>query len=114
IRVDDRDPSINYTPSSAWTRGGSSHEYRHTTTSTSDFNASVIYRFKASRISVWGTIPSKLGDKPPESSYTIDNGSPTTMIFSQNPFFNQYQHIFFQSDPLTSEAHTLVITTGPS
>ncbi|KAF9552366.1 hypothetical protein CPC08DRAFT_768340 [Agrocybe pediades] len=116
IRIDDRDPSIIYTPSTAWTRGGRSNEYMSTTTFTHAANAFVTYSFQgASQISVWGTIPSIVGGgQGPESSYTIDNGNPATMTFLQDPVSNQYQRIFFQSDPLTSEAHTLVITTGPS
>ncbi|PPQ78925.1 hypothetical protein CVT25_002401 [Psilocybe cyanescens] len=104
--IDDRDPLVQYLPTSLWKSGGVQTEFNGTTTGTTVTGATATLLFSGR---VFGTIgiDGVLGS--PVSSYSVDNGSKT--IFNATEIGNvQYQQKFFDSGALSPASHTLTIT----
>ncbi|KAJ6598417.1 hypothetical protein DFH09DRAFT_1356664 [Mycena vulgaris] len=87
ILIDDRDPRINYT--GTWNLGGTANEHNGT----------------ARPLAFMG-LSSSAGV---ETSYEIDGG-PTTTVTSPSSGQDSYQQLFWQSDPVGTGPHTLVVT----
>ncbi|KAG6906682.1 hypothetical protein DXG01_012599 [Tephrocybe rancida] len=110
--IDDSDYSV-VSYKGAWIASGTSNEFDGTTHGTRDAGAQATVKFKGTSIAVFGTIAyGRLGNaSAPNSSYTLDNATPT--LFSGFPpsINPAYERQFYLS-PILDPAveHTLVIT----
>ena len=127
ITIDDRSSSLVYAGS--WNREGTSSELNGTSTWSNmsdstvslNFSGSIFHRhrsfatlsqarFLGTQISVWGTVLGIGNGTGPQSNYTIDDETPTLFVALQLTN-TQYKQLFFQSDMLAPDNHTLNIKT---
>ncbi|KAF8198771.1 hypothetical protein K438DRAFT_1966735 [Mycena galopus ATCC 62051] len=111
--IDDRDPKITYT--GTWNLGGTPNEHNGTVSSSTKVGNHFSVPFTGSAIGVYGTFDSSSAGV--ETSYEIDGG-PTTTVTSPSSGTDSYQKLFWQSDPVGTGPHTLVVSmvavnTGP-
>ncbi|KAI0064237.1 hypothetical protein BV25DRAFT_1823207 [Artomyces pyxidatus] len=109
--VDDNSPDIAYSPSSAWTLGGTDNEYdgsTHGFVGTNTEKGTASFQFEGSAVEVHGTVGP--ADGAPIATYQIDNTTPVSI--GTSPEANTTYNVLFYSssnlDPTT--LHTLVIT----
>lgn len=108
IVVDDTDPTLTY--SGKWTlfANGSSRQWNSTIHSTFQFGATVSFQFQGSVCKVYGTVPIGNG-----STVLIDvavDGSVSPIISQTTGSAPVYADLFYESSPMTSSWHTVVIT----
>ncbi|KAJ7909456.1 hypothetical protein B0H13DRAFT_2272873 [Mycena leptocephala] len=103
--IDDRDPKITYT--GTWNLGGTAHEHNGTVSSSIKVGNHFSVPFSGTSIGVYGTFDSSSAGV--ETSYEIDGGSMTT-VTSSSSGLDSFQQLFWQSDPVGTGPHTLVVT----
>ncbi|KAF7351878.1 Amidohydro-rel domain-containing protein [Mycena venus] len=103
--IDDRDPKITYT--GTWNLGGTPNEYNGTVSSSIKVGNHFSVPFTGTAIGVYGTFDSSSAGV--ETSYEIDGG-PTTTVTSRSSGKDSFQQLFWQSDPVGTGPHTLVVT----
>ncbi|KJA18653.1 hypothetical protein HYPSUDRAFT_218052 [Hypholoma sublateritium FD-334 SS-4] len=108
VIIDDRSPSLVYAGS--WNQGGIASEFGGTDTWTNASGSTASIDFSGTQISVWGTVAMIGVGVAPQSSYSIDDGTPVLFVGIQRSD-PQYMQLFFQSDTLPFNNHTLRIET---
>ncbi|KAJ6564050.1 hypothetical protein B0H19DRAFT_1374594 [Mycena capillaripes] len=103
--IDDRDPKITYT--GTWNLGGTANEHNGTVSSSIKVGNHFSVPFTGTSIGVYGTFDSSSAGV--KTSYEIDGG-PTTTVTSPSSGQDSYQKLFWQSDPVGTGPHTLVVT----
>ncbi|KAJ7244454.1 hypothetical protein C8J57DRAFT_1363865 [Mycena rebaudengoi] len=103
--IDDRDPRITYT--GTWNLGGTPNEHNGTVSSSIKVGNHFSVPFTGTSIGVYGTFDSSSAGV--ETSYEIDGG-PTTTVTSPSSGKDSFQQLFWQSDPVGTGSHTLVVT----
>ncbi|KAF8176343.1 hypothetical protein K438DRAFT_1979137 [Mycena galopus ATCC 62051] len=103
--IDDQDPSVKYT--GTWVVGGTVHEHDDTVSSSVQVGNNFLVPFTGTAIAVYGTYDA--GSAGVQTSYAIDGGTPTTVTSTSSPN-DSYQQLFWQSGPVSSGAHSLVVT----
>ncbi|KAF8634506.1 hypothetical protein AX17_004197 [Amanita inopinata Kibby_2008] len=107
IKVDDSDPSIQYTGS--WTQGGTSNEFNKTAHLAGSSDSQATFTFYGTSVIVFGRLPNiTASPNYPAATFAIDDGSPTvfnTVTPTQRNTI--YQVPIFQSPSLNLGQHTL-------
>ncbi|KAJ7176860.1 hypothetical protein C8R46DRAFT_1245963 [Mycena filopes] len=104
--IDDQDlTKVAYT--GTWVPGGSPSEHDATVSSSLNAGDSFAVSFTGTAIAVYGTYDSSSAGV--QTSYAVDGGSPATVTSSSSPL-DSYQKLFWQSAPLSSGSHQLVVT----
>ncbi|KAJ7306973.1 hypothetical protein DFH08DRAFT_1088807 [Mycena albidolilacea] len=103
--IDDRDPKITYTPGT-WNRSGTPNEYHGTVSSSINVGDHFSVPFNGTSISVYGTFNSSSAGV--KTSYKIDGG-PIITVPSDSSAKDRYQQLFWQSNPLRTGPHTLLV-----
>ncbi|KAJ7489122.1 hypothetical protein FB451DRAFT_1223791 [Mycena latifolia] len=103
--IDDQDPAVSYT--GTWVVGGTTHEHDGTVSSSVKAGDHFSVPFTGTGISVYGTFDSSSAGV--KTSYAIDGGSATTVTSSRSNA-DSFQRLFWQSNAISNEAHTLVVT----
>ncbi|KAF8956227.1 hypothetical protein BDZ97DRAFT_1925699 [Flammula alnicola] len=107
LALDDRDPSIVYSP--GWAQAGSSLEYNSTTSWTAVAGSTAKVPFRGTSVGVYGTIPAgTVASVAPVSAYSIDGGAPILFRAAQGATA-QYHRLFFQSPVLPDGQHQLTV-----
>ncbi|KAK1221397.1 hypothetical protein PQX77_015804 [Marasmius sp. AFHP31] len=111
LQVDDTDPTIAYTPSDGWSSGRCKNAYNGTCHSVSNSGARLQFMFRVdytgTSIEVFGAnnLSIKTSNNGPSSVlYTLDNST------TENILPNTANGSLFQSIPLNSGVHNLIIT----
>ncbi|KAL4265535.1 hypothetical protein AB1N83_004078 [Pleurotus pulmonarius] len=102
VIIDDTDTQIQYSP--GWQQGGSTNEYKGTTTNAETKGAFFELKFIGTSITVYGTLALHSSSN---STYTVDGGEPFPFR-SKGDNLVHYQKIFYTSPPLPYMEHTLV------
>ncbi|KAJ6548798.1 hypothetical protein B0H19DRAFT_1265590 [Mycena capillaripes] len=103
--IDDQDPTVNYT--GTWVfAGGPDAEYNATHSSSVVVGDFFIVPFTGTAIGVYGTLQ---GTSPgSQTSYAI-GGGPATTVTAPSSGNDNYAQLFWQSDTLPNQSHTLVV-----
>ncbi|PFH46476.1 hypothetical protein AMATHDRAFT_7767 [Amanita thiersii Skay4041] len=110
--IDDSDRNIVYTGVDwgAASGGGPGLEYNSTAHGTSHSGSRFAYTFRGTSISAFGTLGSiSSGPVSPNGTFSIDNGE--TITFQTHPVnSNLYRQMYFQTEDMLDDVHTLVVT----
>ncbi|EKM56885.1 uncharacterized protein PHACADRAFT_254252 [Phanerochaete carnosa HHB-10118-sp] len=111
IRIDDSDPSVNYTGS--WFKGGNPpEEYMGTTHGAITNGSTMSFTFNGTAVALYGTIGpinSDSDNQTTTSMYVLDEASAVT-VTAPKSLTTQYGYAFFLSPQLADEQHTLTVT----
>ncbi|KAF9259418.1 hypothetical protein L218DRAFT_843039, partial [Marasmius fiardii PR-910] len=106
-RIDDTDPRIVYT--GFWFRGGVPlAEYENTTHGANLAGAQMTFRFKGTKVDVYGTVTSNLATKSNLDYFTLDDREPVEWSVppQQSP---DYGTLMYSSPNLEDGTHVLTL-----
>ncbi|PPR06925.1 LOW QUALITY PROTEIN: hypothetical protein CVT26_004112 [Gymnopilus dilepis] len=108
--IDDRDPSVVYSP--GWQLTGTQYEFDNTTSLASQAGLKAEITFMGTGIRVIGTIPNGQVFHFPSvvSSYVLDESAPWNYTAIEEPAI-QYRVIFYRSPPLSYGSHNLTVNS---
>ncbi|KAJ7174145.1 hypothetical protein C8R43DRAFT_977216 [Mycena crocata] len=103
--IDDRDPSVTYSPSTAWKQtDGTGVDFQHTSQSSTGAGDSLALKFAGRSVSFYGGVTSQTMN----ASMSIDGGPP--VFYVPPPNAPSTNNLIFNSGDLADGNHTLVVT----
>ncbi|KAJ7603562.1 hypothetical protein FB45DRAFT_770990, partial [Roridomyces roridus] len=115
VIVDDRDPRIQYSPSTGWYQGGVFQEYLNTTMAATEIGTgsdhTATFSFQGTSVAVYGTV----NQGRSTMSFSLDRGVPSVFDAATSTAGTVHHKLFFASGTLPDGQHTLVMTqtSGP-
>ncbi|KAJ8088521.1 hypothetical protein PM082_022594 [Marasmius tenuissimus] len=112
-RVDDTDSRLVYTPPEEWHIAGVEAEFMHSTHWTTTADAQMVFQFKGTKVSVFGTISSNVPQPATLNFFSVDDREPVSWsVAAQKPAV--YKQLFFSSPTLEDGVHTLTMNVTVS
>lgn len=104
LMVDRRDPNIS--TGSGWEPLGNIGIMTRRT------GASLTFKFEGSRVTWVGTVPSELPRTASSATYAIDDQEPVRFTLNglSSTSATEFNHVYFQTDPVERGTHSLVVT----
>ncbi|KAJ7636320.1 hypothetical protein FB45DRAFT_906381 [Roridomyces roridus] len=108
VIVDDRDPRIQYSPSTGWKQGSHFEQYLTTTTVATGtaIDQTATFSFQGTSLAVYGTVTQGRSTM----SFSLDQGVPSVFDASFSSSGTVHHKLLFASGTLTDGQHTLVMT----
>ncbi|KAJ7644900.1 hypothetical protein FB45DRAFT_898926 [Roridomyces roridus] len=106
VVVDDRDPRIQYSPSTGWKQGGRFEQYLATTTVAAGSGSTASFSFQATSVAVYGTVDQGSSTM----SFALDGGVPSVFDATSSILGIVHHQPLFLSGSLPDGQHSLVMT----